>query len=334
MAGNDVWKYCTREQSRGFLFSLRLTGNMFQSEEQVLAFLYELSNHPERHYRKARIPKRSGGFRTLWIPDEKLAFVQRNILRHILEKRPVSECAAAYKKGCGLREHACKHVGQHTIVKLDIHDFFGHITWMQVYQKVFPGYLFPGEIRSLLTWLCCYRETVPQGAPTSPAISNLVMKSFDDYMEAWCGERKLTYTRYCDDLTFSGDMGPDALANAGMVIRKVSGYLEAMGFALNEKKTRVYTKGTRQEVTGVVVNEKTQVSAEYRKKLRQEWYYCKKYGVEEHLKRTKKEVGPEAYLHSLLGKVRYVVQINPEDQKFREYGDEIETYLSVLFNNG
>lgn len=301
-----IWKYYSREQSMEFLLSLHLTGT--EKRERALAQLYELSNHPERHYQKAAIPKKSGGTRTLWIPDSELACVQRRILHQILEQRPVSFHAAAYRKGFQLRTHALCHQGKNMVVKLDIHDFFGQISWIQVYQKAFPWYLFPPEVRNLLTNLCCFREMLPQGAPTSSAISNLVMFSFDESMGSWCEERGISYTRYCDDMTFSGDMDP------GMVIRKVSAYLEKMGFSQNRKKTGVYTRGTRQEVTGLTVNEKVQVSGAYRKKIRQEWYYCKKYGVKNHLERTGIREEPQDYLGKLMGKVQYILQIDPKNE--------------------
>lgn len=263
----------------------------------------------------------------LWIPDTELAIIQRRILRNVLEERPVSSYAAAYRRGQGLKDHAECHRNQKLLVKVDIHDFFGSISWMQVYQKAFPWYLFPPSVRNLLTNLCCFREALPQGAPTSPAISNLVMASFDESMGGWCEERQISYTRYCDDMTFSGEFDP------GMVIRKVSAYLEQMGMVLNRKKTRVYTRGSRQEVTGLTVNEWVQVPRFYRKKLRQEWYYCKKYGVKEHIKALSLEAEPAAYLAGLMGKVQYVLQIDPENREFLQYRKEIQEEITKNYEN-
>lgn len=323
----NIWKYCSREQSMEFLLSLRLTEDFRGAQDHRLAQLYEISNHPQRHYRKAVIPKKTGGNRVLWIPDTELAIIQRRILRNVLEERPVSSYAAAYRRGQGLKDHAECHRNQKLLVKVDIHDFFGSISWMQVYQKAFPWYLFPPSVRNLLTNLCCFREALPQGAPTSPAISNLVMASFDESMGGWCEERQISYTRYCDDMTFSGEFDP------GMVIRKVSAYLEQMGMVLNRKKTRVYTRGSRQEVTGLTVNERVQVPRFYKKKLRQEWYYCKKYGVKEHIKALSLEAEPAAYLAGLMGKVQYVLQIDPENREFLQYRKEIQEEITKNYEN-
>ena len=113
------------------------------------------------------------------------------------------------------------------------------------------------------------------------------MKPFDEYMEAWCGEREIVYSRYCDDMTFSG------VFDGSEVKGKVYGFLRSMGFEPNLRKTRILTRGTRQVVTGLVVNERVRVPAPYRRGLRQEIYYCMKYGAKEHLTRT----GRQAYLN-------------------------------------
>ena len=96
-----------------------------------------------------------------------------------------------------------------------------------------------------------------------------------------------------------------------------------MGFSLNEKKTKLLKDGVRQSVTGIVVNEKPQVSRDYRKKLRQEIYYCMKYGVTWHLERLREETGnaveEQRYICSVLGRIQFVLQVNPEDREFAEY---------------
>lgn len=119
------------------------------------------------------------------------------------------------------------------------------------------------------------------------------MRPFDIYMDGWCRERGIAYTRYCDDMTFSGDFDAAALCS------KVRSYLEAMGFTLNEKKTKLLTGDVRQSVTGIVVNDKLQVSREYRKKLRQEVYYCKNTELTRILRewrRTRESVGRKSVI--------------------------------------
>lgn len=309
---SDIWKYCDKNHSREFLLSLNLTGNLNLTKEKQLSLLYGLSNHTEEHYQKIQIPKRNGAWRTLYVPDSLLKYVQKQILHKVLTQLPVSYCASAYKKGCSLKENAAPHTGKSIVLKLDILDFFGNITYISVYQHAFPGELFPPPVRTLLAHLCCYRDFLPQGAPTSPYISNLVLFPFDRYMERWCKNQNITYTRYCDDLTFSGSFEPEA------VIRKVSSFLLRMGFEINPKKMKICPQGQRQIITGIVVNEKTQVPKTYRRNLRQEIYYIEKFGLSEHLAHIHLDLTLEKYLEHLKGKLRYVLQINPQDREFQE----------------
>lgn len=316
MGDQSLWKYCTREHCRKLLTEFQLFGEMNWSEERQIACLYALSNHISDHYRTAVIPKQDCTCRKLCIPDTLLKLVQRNILHHILDGLPVSSYATAYRKGVTILNNVSCHTGQEKILKLDIHDFFGSIPFILVYQSVFHSDRFPPSVGTLLTHLCCYNGCLPQGAPASAAISNLVMKPFDEYMGNWCEERKITYTRYCDDMTFSGSF------EAYKVKNKVRSFLKVIGFELNEKKTKLLLAGQRQAVTGIVVNEKPQVSKEYRKKLRQEVYYCLKFGAASHMEHMNphesgSKEGAERYLQQLLGKINFILQVNPQDEYFR-----------------
>lgn len=308
MARTDLWKYCGVEQCREMMLSFRLLGARDWPEEKIMGCLYALSNHAEKHYQKVRIPKRSGGFRTLLVPDPLLKEVQRNLLHHVLDGITVSDSAAAYRKGASVAANAGRHQGRKIVMKMDIEDFFGSITFPMVLRHGFPAAYFPPAVGVMLASLCCCYDHLPQGSPASPALSNLVMKPFDEHMEAWCREREIVYSRYCDDMTFSG------VFDVSQVKGKVYGFLRSMGFEPNTKKTRILTRGTRQVVTGLVVNDRVRVPAPYRRRLRQEIYYCMKYGAKEHLTRTGRQAylkdgdaGTRRYLESLLGKTAYVL---------------------------
>lgn len=306
LAGQDFWKYCTTEEIGRTLRTFDLLKGLDVPEEAYLPCLYTVSNQIETHYHPVVIPKKSGGRRKLLVPDALLRTIQRNLLHHVLEEFQISEFACAYKKGTSIVDNARPHVGAKLVLKLDIQDFFDQITWSLVYQNAFPGTHFPPAIRKMLTEFCCVRDRLPQGAPTSPTVSNLVMRPFDVHMGEWCREREIRYTRYCDDLTFSGAFEPKE------VIRKVRGFLQVYGFELNRKKTRVLGRGNAQSVTGIVVNEKAQVSRAYRKKLRQEVYLFDRYGI----KTAEGPKNDERERRRLLGKMRYVLSVNPEDVWF------------------
>lgn len=309
-----MWKYCGKEQMKDMLLSFQLLGDGNWPEEKVMACLFALSNHPEAHYHPVKIPKRKGGYRTLEVPDGLLKKVQRNILHHVLDDFSPSRAAMAYRRGTSVVSNASLHTGKRLVLKLDIHDFFGNITFPMVLHNAFPCIYFPTPVGAMLTSLCCLGERLPQGAPTSPAISNLVMRPFDEYMLDWCGQREITYSRYSDDMTFSGDF------DAGQVFRKTESFLRAYGLELNHEKTRLCANGSRQSVTGIVVNENPRLPREYRRKLRQEIHYLRTYGAEEHLGRQRgtDKVQVREYLESLLGKVNYLLLVNPGDTWFQE----------------
>lgn len=322
----DIWKYCTKDQWIQYLLSMNLTGNLRLSDEKKLALLYELSNHAEEHYTTIRIPKHSGGLRVIRQPDSLLKYIQRQILFRILVQIPVSDCAFAYRKGFSAADNARPHAGKDTVLKLDIHDFYENITFTAVYQHAFPETLFPPPIRTLLTHLCCYDSILPQGAPTSPCISNLVMRPFDETMKQWCGEQGITYTRYCDDMTFSGHFPGNT---AREVIDKTRGFLLRLGFELNQKKTRLIRRGCRQEVTGYTVNDRVRTSKDYRRKLRQEWYYIRKFGLEEHLKTLLgtshvTDAQKNSYLQSFTGRIAHVLRTDPQNTVFLAIQKEVK----------
>ena len=185
--------------------------------------------------------------------------------------------AMAYRKGESTIANAAPHVGKQIILKMDIRHFFDHLIYPFVKEKAFPKEKYSEPIRVLLIMLCIYMEALPQGAPTSPTISNIVMRDFDNVVGHWCEEKDIVYTRYCDDMTFSGDFEP------GQVIIFVKEELQKLGLYINSKKTVVVGKGQKHSVTGIVVNEKISVSSDYKKCIRQELYYCKKYGIDSHI---------------------------------------------------
>lgn len=270
--------------------------------------LYALSNHLDSHYRPQWIPKASGGFRKLWIPDLVLKTIQRRISTVLLTYMPVSPYAAAYGPGCSPRRNGAVHVGKPLVLKVDILHFFDSISYSMVKNRAFPQEVYAEPLRILLTMLCYYKEGLPQGAPSSPVISNIIFYELDQQIGHWCSQRQIQYSRYCDDLTFSGDFSPAQL------LAFLEPLLKGQGFLLNGQKTKIQRRGQQQSVTGLVVNEKLGVPAAYRRQLRQELYYCQKYGVASHLQRIGSTATVEAYRNHLLGQVNYVLSVNPQDR--------------------
>ena len=292
-----------------------------KSIEQDLGFsaktLYGLSNNIEKHYHNAYIPKSDGTIRKLSVPDLILKRVQRSITANILSYYPVSKYACAYRYGGSVQRNAAPHIGKKKILKLDIEGFFDHIIYSRVKDVVFYKEKFSEPIRILLSMLCYYRDALPQGAPSSPAITNIIMFDFDEKVGAFCKDKGVAYTRYCDDMTFSGDF------EEGEIIAFVKAELRKLGLFLKNRKTAVIPATKRQTVTGIVVNEKMNLTKEYKKKIRQEMYYIEKFGLEEHLKKLG-IADKEKYLNALKGRIAFVLQTLPNDEEFLRYKEALK----------
>lgn len=314
-----MWKYITKQQCNEFLLSLNLISDQ-QIDKYKIKRLYSISNRIEDHYRVFKIKKHNGKFRTIYEPNSTLKFIQRQILVNILENREISEYAKAYHKNISLSDNAKVHVNKKIILKLDIKDFFNHITFLDIYQNCFPIDYFPKSVGMLLTYLCTYNDHLPQGAPTSSYISNLIMREFDEELGEYCVSKKISYTRYSDDMTFSGDFNPSEII---LVVRKM---LSKLGFELNNEKIHVISNSHKQLVTGIVVNKKVGIDNSYKKKIRQELYYIKKYGIDSHLDKIL-YLDKKKYLLNLYGRILFVLQIEKYNQEFIQYKNIINRLI-------
>lgn len=306
-----MWKYIGTKECNEFLLSLNLFN--CKDEKKYIKTIYSLSNNIENNYKVYKIKKNNGKYRTIYEPNSLLKHIQKQILVNVLNNKTISKYAKAYHKGISLKDNAIPHINKKIILKLDIKNFFQNISFLDVYNCCFPIEYFPKSVGMVLTYLCTYDGYLTQGSPTSAYISNLVMKGFDEEIGGWCDLNRITYTRYSDDMTFSGDFNP------GELITKVRKMLYKLGLELNDSKIHIVHKSSSQIVTGIVVNEKAQINSRYRKRIRQEVYYIRKYGLNSHLRNKNSNISPQKYMNILYGKILYVLQINKNDQEFIEY---------------
>lgn len=305
-----MWKYFTKSHSKEFILSLNLI-NSDIDDDKKLNILYAIANNSKKYYTKKYIKKSNGKVRELLVPNGYLKSIQKNILNNVLNGLSVSKYVTSYLPKKSLKDNACPHVNKKIVLKLDIKDFFNNITFENLYN-VLPNTVFPPSIKVLLLKLCMYDDYLPQGAPTSPMLSNLALKNFDNYIGSYCEKLDIDYTRYSDDLTFSGDF------DVKKIINKVTAFLEDMGFNVNKDKTRVIRNNKRQIVTGIVVNEKVNIPRDYLKKIRQEMYFINKYGFDSHLEHIKIDDKLKYFL-SLKGRINYVLTINPKSKEMSNY---------------
>jgi retron-type reverse transcriptase len=277
------------------LEQLRLLLNI-RSEKQ-LGFFLLASDHKNGPYTTHTIPKRGGGERQICAPKKQLKWVQKQILKHILSKVPPHPAAHGFVNGRSTVSNASPHVGAELVVKFDLKDFFPTIHYFRVMglfaslgynvgNCMFGSDDSSNQLAPVLARLCCYTPdpkrwgtaTLPQGAPTSPAVSNLVCRRLDARLVGLAEANKGTYTRYADDLTFSFQTAADM--NLGRFRWWVDQVCQQEGFVVNQEKFRVIRDSQRQVVTGIVVNDAVRVPRTLRRELRAIIHNCETNGIE------------------------------------------------------
>ena len=296
-----------------------------------LSYIIAMANSNRKFYKTFEIPKHNGSKRLIEQPLVDLLIIQRWILDYILIPASytyVHHSAKAFMSGMSLTYNLAPHVKKDIVVALDIKDFFTNITFWPVYN-IFHEMGYNNKISKLLAQLCLYKGFLPQGAPTSPMLSNLIFYRMDTAISGYCERRNITYTRYADDLVFSGKK-----IQVKLLVRYVEGRLAKNSLFLNTEKTKVMGRGNAQYVTGCVVNDKMNVPRQYRKKIRQEVFHLMTKGLSVHFSKVKGLPShiktPESYLNHLLGKIYYVLQINAEDMEFLKYRDEISQLIQSV----
>lgn len=212
-------------------------------------------------YRVTNVEREGKPPRIIAEPAPVLKFVQRRILRRVLEQVRVHEAAHGFVRGRSVFSNATPHTGREVVVTMDLRDFFPSITFRRV-AGLFCALGLTRENALMLGGLCCYRGSLPQGAPTSPMVSNLICWRLDSRLSGLVAKHGGHYTRYADDLTFSGDA---ALLSVLPLVRRI---IREEGFAWAPEKFRIQRRGSRQMVTGLVVNDVVSVPRRVRRYLR------------------------------------------------------------------
>lgn len=276
-----------------------------------------------RHYRVRWEPKRRGGWRPIEAPKPRLKALQRRILDEIVSAIPTHPAAHAFVRRRSALTHARTHAGRAVVVRFDLADFFTSVHATLV-RAIFREAGYSDAVSALLAGLCTARTSredlsrrprarlgdaqsrrlrephLPQGAPCSPALANLALYRLDRRLHGLALSLRATYSRYADDLTFSAD------ARLGRLPSLVEAIARDEGFALRHDKTRVMTRSTRQEVTGLVVNEGAAVPRDEFDRLRAILHRCATRGV------AAVELGEVGDLRAhLAGRVAWVRATNP-----------------------
>ncbi|GAA0435391.1 hypothetical protein GCM10008983_09960 [Lentibacillus halophilus] len=294
----EVITYAKAIQSNGYnvIFDIKhlslLTGISIKE-------LYAFYSMKENLYKEFKIPKRSGGYRKIIAPSENLKYIQRWILNNILHKVDINPHATGFVSSRSIVTNAVRHVGKECVVNLDIKDFFPSITFRQVYS-VFQNMGYSKYVSMFFSGFLTYRGVLPQGGPTSPILSNIVCNRLDERLANLALHINADYTRYADDITFSGHK------SVAKYIKLIKNIIQDEGFEINKKKIRVQHEYHRQMVTGLIVNEILSVPRETKKYLRQQIYFAKKFGVSNSLR--KQELEKTNYSEYLYG-IAYFIKM-------------------------
>jgi retron-type reverse transcriptase len=225
-------------------------------------YLMWICNNQRKCYREFRIPKKNGRHRVILAPNKRLRSLQKWILHRILNQCTPHSSAQGFIQGKSIVSNAVHHTDKKVIVRIDIENFFPSITFTAV-RRVFQKLGYPYSVAILLSNLCTVDGKLPQGASTSPALSNLVCERLDRRISSLSQKLNFSYTRYADDLIFSSNN-----ARLPKLIPFFREILQEEGFRLNESKTRIMRPGQRQIVTGIVTNKRPNLTREHVRKLR------------------------------------------------------------------
>jgi RNA-directed DNA polymerase len=294
-----------------------------------------------QHYRYSFLPKRSGPPRLIEAPKPKLMAIQRRILRAMLYSAPVHNCAHGFVASRSCLSAAQIHAGELIVITVDLKDFFLK-TRMSRVHAIFRSLGYPWAVARALTGLCSTSTPMsvfarlpaaqrhdwltqkiyqaphlPQGAPTSPALANLAAFRLDMRVAALARAYGAHYTRYADDLAFSGDR---AFAMKTMAfLAAVEDITHDEGFSLNSRKTRVMRRGGCQRITGIVVNDHVNVPRTAYDELKATLHNSRKNGPD-----TQNREGLRDFRAHLEGRVAWVEQVNAlRGQRLRRIFDEI-----------
>jgi len=243
--------------------------------------LYKLT--PSTQYTQFTIPKKNGGIRTIFSPSDKLKSMQSSLSDLLLdcidEINEPKQKDTTYKKvlshgfvrECSIITNAMMHLNTKNVLNIDLKDFFDSFNFGRVRGFFIKNNHFKLDphIATVIAQIACFDNKLPQGSPCSPVITNLITHSLDIKLASLAKRHSCTYSRYADDMTFSTrkSVFPSQIMrqekNEFITGKKLKNEIKRAGFSINEKKTRIQYKDSRQDVTGLIVNKKPNVKKEY-----------------------------------------------------------------------
>jgi hypothetical protein len=241
-------------------------------EKKYITYLLYVQK-TDSFYVKFEIPKKKGGTRTIKAPKGKLKSVQKNLAsaldKHYSKTTKKNTVSHAYLKSKNTITNAKIHRNKKIVLNIDLKDFFEsfHFGRVKGFFEKNKNFKVPTEVAIIIANITCFEGSLPQGSPLSPIITNLICQIFDNRILKLAKKYGLDYTRYADDLTFSTN-NSDFKNKYELFMKEIKKEIEKNGFKINNNKTRIQFKNSRQTVTGVIVNKKINIPKEYSKTTR------------------------------------------------------------------
>ncbi|TPI32010.1 RNA-directed DNA polymerase [Mesorhizobium sp. B3-2-1] len=296
--------YAERLESQGLPVILDIQHLAWHSGLEA-KFIASVALDNRRYYSTRTIPKRRGGERSLFVPRPFLAGLQRWILDEILSKFGLHQSAFGFVKGRRTLDNARLHAASKCILKVDIRDFFGSIKYASV-SDIFLGAGYSPKVSYYLSRICTLDDVIPQGAPTSPSISNIAMRQVDIQIAEFCAQNRLLFSRYADDICLSGDSIPES------AFPFLSDCLSKFGLEIAEEKTVLAFEGQKKIITGISISSgELRLPKVYRRELRKTIHYICRFGLKSH--KNKAGISDPIYRYRLLGQVEYWLSIEPNN---------------------
>jgi len=293
--------------------------------------LQSIINNRHNHYSYYLIRKRQGGYRRIIAPHSNIKKIQNWIKINILDKVEVHPVATGFVKGKSILDNAKFHKDENVILNIDLENFFETITEKRVYG-IFKSLGYCKNLSVEFARICTAKITtfrfdelneveqgyfkemlnlrqsvLVQGAPTSPLLSNLICRRLDKRLSSLAIKLDVNYSRYADDMTFSGEQ--EKLPNINL-LKKI---IIDEDFKINWQKVGKYKKGQKQIVTGLLIDEKIRVPKKFKKEIYRHLHFCEKFGAYSHFQRISPNKGYRK--EWLLGKIMFVNSIEPEEAK-------------------
>lgn len=309
------------------------------SYAELSRLFYPVGRRPLYH--TFLLPKKTGGSRVISKPSLAVKNVQLNLLPWLSQHYRPFPHVHAFTKERSICSNAQQHVRRKILLNVDLEEFFPSISFVRVRGLLLkPPFNFASSVATLVAHICCYNNELPQGAPTSPLLSNMICRRMDGQLSNLARRFGARYTRYADDLTFSfpttwlpRQIGFFDVEGESIVGEDIEGIIRSNGFSVNKKKTRIMKSSGRQVVTGVKVNEFPNVARERIKEARLQlkcwrargYELAAQHYMETHYKKNRATTVSPCYAEIIFGKINYVGQV-------KSYGDPVYLRLAKEYN--